>query len=82
MIASGVPMIQAMGILSRQQTNRTFRRALLRVLKDVESGSTLSSAMTHHKEVFDSLYVSLISAGEESGEIEKILIKFGLILFA
>ena len=75
MLNSGVPMIQALGILAKQQPSRGFRKALFKVQFTVENGATLSDALAMHPTIFDSLYVAMVEAGEASGNLDSILIK-------
>jgi type IV pilus assembly protein PilC len=75
MMKSGVPMIQALGILARQQSNSVFQYALLKVQKIVENGAKLSEAYASFPDIFDSLYIALVAAGEVSGKLDTILLK-------
>ena len=75
MLNSGVPLIQAVGILSGQQRVLGFRRILAQVRKDVENGQTLSDALAAHPDVFDNLFVAMVRAGEASGNLDTILMK-------
>lgn len=75
MLNSGVPMIQALGILAKQQSSRSFRRALKQVQNTIENGSSLSDALGTHPQIFDNLYVAMVEAGEASGNLDTILIK-------
>ncbi|MFK7822936.1 MAG: type II secretion system F family protein [Oligoflexales bacterium] len=75
MLNSGVPMIQALGILAKQQQSRVFRRALRSVQTIVENGSTLSDALSTFPKIFDTLFVAMVEAGEASGNLDTILIK-------
>ncbi len=75
MMKSGVPMIQALGILARQQSNSTFQHTLLKIQKIVENGSKLSEAFASFPTIFDSLYVAMVGAGEVSGHLDTILLK-------
>ncbi len=75
MIASGVPLIQSLGILGSQQRVRSFGRTLERVRYAVENGSTLSDSIEAYPRIFDSLYVSMVRAGEASGNLDNILMK-------
>ena len=75
MIGSGVALIQALGVLERQQKSRGFRRALIDIRQTVENGATLSAALGKHPDVFDSLYVAMVAAGEVSGRLDTILKK-------
>jgi len=75
MLNSGVPMIQALGILAKQQASKGFRKALKQIQITIENGATLSDAMGVHPNIFDNLYVAMVEAGEASGNLDSILIK-------
>ena len=73
MIDAGLPLVQCLQILAKQQDNATFRRVLTEVQTDVESGTTLADAMRKHPKVFDNLYANMIEAGELGGILDTIL---------
>jgi type IV pilus assembly protein PilC len=73
MIDAGLPLVQCLDILSRQQENKTFQKMLLAVKESVESGSTFADALKKHPKAFDSLYVNLVAAGEVGGILDTIL---------
>jgi type IV pilus assembly protein PilC len=73
MIDAGLPLVQCLDILSKQQDNKTFKTILLQVKEDVESGSTFADALKKHPKAFDSLYVNLVAAGEIGGILDTIL---------
>ncbi len=73
MLDSNVPMIQALKMLAVQQKNDLFARALRGIAFKVENGETLSGAMSNYKKIFDTLYISMIEAGEMSGSLDDIL---------
>jgi type IV pilus assembly protein PilC len=75
MFNAGLPITQAIGILSSQQKDKYFKKVLIEVRKDVEAGSNLSNAMRKHPKVFNELYTSMISAGEASGNLDTILLR-------
>ncbi len=70
MIDAGLPIVQGLTILSEQVENKTFRRILKEIVKDVQGGLSLGEALSKHPDVFDKLYVNLVSAGEEGGVLE------------
>jgi len=74
MINSGVPILQALEILFKQEKNGTLKAAVKKIAEDVGSGSSLSDAMAKHKG-FDKLYCNLVKAGEVGGILDKILDK-------
>ena len=73
MIAAGLPLVQSLNILARQQENRMFRRVIREMVSDVEAGDTLAGAMGRHRKVFSELSVSLVAAGEAAGALDTIL---------
>ena len=73
MIDAGLPLVQCLDILSRQQPNRTFKKILIQVKESVESGSTFADALKRHPKAFDELYVNLVAAGEVGGILDTIL---------
>ena len=73
MIDAGLPLVQGLNILAEQAENPTFKKILKGLTKDVEGGSTLAEAMGKHPEVFDTLFVNLIAAGEVGGILDTIL---------
>jgi type IV pilus assembly protein PilC len=73
MIDAGLPLVQCLDILSKQQDNKTFKKNLVQVKEDVESGSTFADALKKHPKAFDSLYVNLVAAGEIGGILDTIL---------
>jgi type IV pilus assembly protein PilC len=73
MIDAGLPITQALDILSRQADNPAFQRALAVVKDTVESGGTLSEGLAKTPKAFDDLYVNMITAGENGGILDVIL---------
>jgi type IV pilus assembly protein PilC len=73
MIDAGLPLVQCLDILARQQENKTFKEVLQNVKEDVESGSTFADALKKHPKVFDELFVNLVAAGEIGGILDTIL---------
>jgi len=73
MIDAGLPLVQCLQILGKQQSNATFKKVLLTIQNDVETGTTLADSMRKHPNVFDSLYSNMIEAGELGGILDTIL---------
>lgn len=73
MIAAGLPLVQSLRVLGRQTENRRFRGVIRRMVRDVESGDTLSGAMARHGRVFSELSVNLVAAGEAAGALDTIM---------
>jgi len=73
MIEAGLPLVQCLDILATQTPNKIFGKAIGKIRDAVSSGSTLASAMSKHKKIFNDLYVNMIEAGEMGGALETIL---------
>jgi type IV pilus assembly protein PilC len=73
MIDAGLPLVQSLQILSKQQDNPSFKRALTEILSDVETGMTLADGMRKHPKIFDDLFANMIEAGEVGGILDTIL---------
>ncbi len=73
MIDAGLPLVQCLDILGKQQDNATFKKILINVKESVESGSTFADALKKHPKAFDELYINLVAAGEVGGILDTIL---------
>lgn len=73
MIDAGLPLVQALDILSNQVENRTLANSLQQIKLDVESGSTYADALKKHPRIFSELYVNMVAAGEAGGILDTIL---------
>lgn len=70
---AGLPILRSLKILEGQSRGGALKNALIDVCDDIESGATLSEAMSKQPKVFDRLYVNMIKAGEAGGALELIL---------
>jgi len=59
--------------MAKQTENDRLRDILLGISDDIEGGSDLSNAMSQYPNVFSSLYVNMVRAGEASGQLEATL---------
>lgn len=73
MITAGLPLSQALEILSSQTTNPLFKKVLSDVTISVQNGTSLADSFRKAEDVFDEITINLLAAGEESGHLEEIL---------
>ena len=73
MIDAGLPLVQCLEILGSQQENKVFKKALIQIRQDVESGSNLADAMRKHPKIFNDLFTNMVAAGEAGGILDTIL---------
>lgn len=78
LINAGIPILDALKILSQGATDRIIKEALIQVSASIESGKRLSESMAMHPRVFDSLYCNMVKAGEEAGILDVILLRLSV----
>lgn len=71
-ISSGIPLSQALKLLSTHQKNSLFKALIKQVMLQIESGYSLSDALQQHNEHFDAFYIQLVSIGEMTGTLQHI----------
>ena len=72
-IRVGVPITDAIKLLHDASGSGPFRVALDDVSEDLDAGESLSTAITHHPNVFNELYVDMVRAAEYSGTLDHVL---------
>src|SRR5450432_4572563 len=80
MINSGLPLVQALDILSRQSENKALQDVTHQVVYDVESGHTVADALRKHPKAFTDLYVNMVAAGEAGGILDTILMRLATFM--
>jgi type IV pilus assembly protein PilC len=73
MIDAGLPLVQALDILSQQVESKALATALTTIKNDVEGGATYADALRKHPKVFTDLYANMVAAGEAGGILDTIL---------
>lgn len=73
LIGAGLPLAQSMRTVLDQTTNKRMQEVVQDVIVDIESGKTLSDAFSKHPEVFDKVFIALVTAGEASGTLDDAL---------
>ena len=73
LLKAGVNIMEALTDLRDTVDNAGFRQVLASILEDVGGGLKLSEAMANHSYCFDNVFVALVRAGEESGQMTEVL---------
>src|SRR3989344_595925 len=73
MIKAGLAVTSALAVMERQSKNKALKNLLHDLSADVSKGETLSSSMQKHPKIFSPLFVSMVKAGEESGNVSESL---------
>lgn len=72
---AGLPMLEALTDLRDSTAHPEFRSVIANLIISVEAGQTLSQAMEDFPDAFDTVFVSLVAVGEETGELAKVMQK-------
>ncbi len=75
MMKAGLPLLQAFEIVAKGHTNPAMTALLMDIRSDVEQGTSLGEAFSKHPKYFDSLFCSLVTAGEAGGVLDTLLDK-------
>ncbi|MBW4650953.1 MAG: type II secretion system F family protein [Kastovskya adunca ATA6-11-RM4] len=80
MVNAGVAMVRSLGVLSEQCPNPKLKKALVAISSEVQQGTSLSEAMRKHPDCFDTLYISMVQAGEVGGVLDEVLNRLAKVL--
>jgi len=72
MIQGGVPLSRSLEQLAKSE-KPAFKKIILQIADDIAIGYSFSDAIGRHPDTFDSMFVSVIRAGEISGSLDKVL---------
>lgn len=80
MLTAGMPIVQALDILSKDATNPAVQEMIVTIKNNVAGGKTLAESFKLYPQHFGDLYCNLIGSGEKSGTLEKIMKRLGSYL--
>ena len=80
LLTAGVPIVRSLSLLSKQQKQPLFKRALESILQEVNQGNTMGSAMRKWPKVFDPLSIAMVDAGESGGVLDESLQRLAKLL--
>jgi len=73
MINAGLALMPCISILQQQTENKVFKEILGAVRKDLESGDSLSKALSRHPKAFPPIMINMVEAGEVGGVLDEVL---------
>lgn len=75
LIGAGLPLSQSLRTVLEQTENKRLQGVVEDIITSVEGGKSLSESFSKHANVFDSVFLALITAGEASGTLDESLIR-------
>ena len=73
LLGAGLPLSQSLSTTLEQTPNKRLQSVVQEVLVSVEGGKSLSESFGKHPEVFNAIFIALVTAGELSGTLDKSL---------
>src|SRR5436190_3579241 len=70
MIDAGLPLVQCLELLAKEEPDKRLSQAIDDTRTDVEAGESLSEAMEKRPYAFDTLYTNMVAAGEAGGVLD------------
>ncbi len=73
MISAGLSLTRALEVIGRQAKNLKLKRAIEQILKDINAGLSLSESLTKFPNIFSAVFIAMVYAGEQSGNLPETL---------
>ncbi|MCX5749504.1 MAG: type II secretion system F family protein [Candidatus Saganbacteria bacterium] len=73
MLSAGMTLPAALTTLAEQTDNKKLKSAVAEISEDIKQGRTFSESLEKHKDIFSSVFVNMVAAGETSGNLDEIL---------
>lgn len=73
MLKAGVTIVNSLDILKQQTENKRLSKIISQLYEDLQKGNTFSESLSHHKDAFPTIFISMVEAGELSGNIDVIM---------
>ncbi len=74
LLKSGVSLLRSLEIIAEQTQGHFFKRVTAQIIKDIKDGKALSESLKEFPNIFSTLYVTMVHAGEESGNLREMLV--------
>lgn len=78
MIKAGLSIVKALEALKRQTQNKYFREVIDTLVLELKGGQTISKAMTRFPKIFPEIYIAVVKAGEETGQLSEVLLNLSV----
>jgi type II secretory pathway component PulF len=73
LLKSGISILRALNILKEQTQSASFRKVISSIVMEIKNGKSLSECLSYYPHIFSSLYIIMVHAGEESGNLQEVL---------
>lgn len=73
MVASGISLPRALGVLAEQSRSKRFKKVILEIKGSVLKGMSFSQSLSKYPNIFPEVFVNMIKVGEEGGTLDEVL---------
>jgi type II secretory pathway component PulF len=73
MLSSGIDIAKSLSFLVEYSKSPIMKKTVVQIRSEVEGGSPLWEALSHHPQIFSSLYISMVKAGETGENLEQVI---------
>ena len=73
MVRTGLPLLEALNILSDSSDDKTLKAVFREASIGISRGATFTEILERHPDIFDEMYIALVSAGEAAGLLDEVL---------
>lgn len=73
MIKAGLPAVKALAALGQQTSHKYFKKIIIEIIKDIQGGQPMSVSIAKYPKVFPEIYIAVVRAGEETGQLAEVL---------
>jgi type IV pilus assembly protein PilC len=74
-VKAGIPILEALGDITEETTNKHFRAILTDIQADLRAGETMAGAVARHAEAFPPFYANMLETAELTGHLDDVLIR-------
>lgn len=74
LIKAGIPILRTLELIAAQIKNPYFKRVIDVIYSEVRDGKSFSDSLAEHPQIFSNFYVTMIRAGEESGNLKSMVV--------
>ncbi|MCX7714950.1 MAG: type II secretion system F family protein [Clostridia bacterium] len=73
MLHAGIGILDCLETVAQQSLNSKLRTVLMDVHSKVQTGTSFSEALSEHKDVFPTIFISMVETGEVTGNLEEVM---------
>ncbi len=73
MIRTGLPLLESLNLISQSTENKSLKPIFKEVAIGISKGTTLQENLAYYPNIFDEMYLAIVSAGEASGKLPEVL---------